>query len=189
MNTLLSRVMIGVDPGPTTGITAFGLVPYHKNDGYKNPLRILGGGHYFFQCNAAAVPSILTMLIEGFRGIPITVVCEAWVPSPKLSAATAKVGAVTQDVIMTVARGVGSYNETRGIGTPVVHYVERRACDVKPWATDERLGAAGLLAPTKDGAMRHARDAGRHALFSAHTDHGLGDPLILTTSDVYQPTN
>jgi hypothetical protein len=46
---------------------------------------------------------------------------------------------------------------------------------VKPWATDERLAAAGLLDPTK--GMRHARDAARHALFCAVRDFGLPDPL------------
>jgi hypothetical protein len=46
---------------------------------------------------------------------------------------------------------------------------------VKPWATDERLEAAGLLDLTK--GMRHARDAARHALFTAVKDGGVPDPL------------
>lgn len=53
--------------------------------------------------------------------------------------------------------------------------VERRAADVKPWATDERLDAVGLLEPTK--GMRHARDAARHALFCAVKECGRPDPL------------
>jgi hypothetical protein len=51
----------------------------------------------------------------------------------------------------------------------------RSAADVKPWATDTRLQAAGLLDLTK--GMRHARDAARHALFCAVCDFGLTDPL------------
>ncbi|TDB80191.1 hypothetical protein E1091_19330 [Micromonospora fluostatini] len=51
----------------------------------------------------------------------------------------------------------------------------RSAAEVKPWATDLRLAAAGLLDLTK--GMRHARDAARHALYCAVRDLGLADPL------------
>ncbi|MEU1810971.1 hypothetical protein [Micromonospora aurantiaca (nom. illeg.)] len=54
-------------------------------------------------------------------------------------------------------------------------YRERSAAEVKPWATDARLDAAGLLAATK--GMRHARDAARHALFCSVKDCLLTDPL------------
>lgn len=53
--------------------------------------------------------------------------------------------------------------------------VERSASQVKPWATDRRLEAAGLLEECK--GMRHARDAARHALYAAVKDAGLTDPL------------
>lgn len=56
-----------------------------------------------------------------------------------------------------------------------VRFVQRPAGTVKPWATDRRLDAAGLLAPTK--GMGHARDAARHALYAAVRDLGLPDPL------------
>lgn len=51
----------------------------------------------------------------------------------------------------------------------------RSAAQVKPWATDARLEAAGLLEACK--GMRHARDAARHALYAAVKDGGLPDPL------------
>lgn len=51
----------------------------------------------------------------------------------------------------------------------------RSASNVKPWATDARLAAAGLLEPTT--GMRHARDAARHALYTACKSYGLPDPL------------
>lgn len=51
----------------------------------------------------------------------------------------------------------------------------RTASQVKPWATDARLEAAGLLAACK--GMRHARDAARQALYAAVHDAGLPDPL------------
>ena len=53
--------------------------------------------------------------------------------------------------------------------------VQRSASEVKPWATDARLEAAGLLGQLK--GMRHAKDAARHALFAAVKDGGLADPL------------
>jgi hypothetical protein len=46
---------------------------------------------------------------------------------------------------------------------------------VKPWATDKRLTAAGLLAMT--AKMADARDACRHALYTAVHDAGIPDPL------------
>lgn len=52
---------------------------------------------------------------------------------------------------------------------------QRSASQVKPWATDERLEAAGLLEACK--GMRHARDAARHALYAAVHDGHLTDPL------------
>lgn len=53
--------------------------------------------------------------------------------------------------------------------------VEATAAQVKPWATDTRLEAVGLLAACS--GMRHARDAARHALFAAVRHAGLPDPL------------
>lgn len=52
---------------------------------------------------------------------------------------------------------------------------QRNASQVKTWATDARLDAAGLLEPCK--GMRHARDAARHALFAAVHGGGIPDPL------------
>jgi len=56
-----------------------------------------------------------------------------------------------------------------------IDFVLRSASEVKPWATDARLAAAGLLEPTT--GMRHARDGARHALFCACKTYGLPDPL------------
>jgi uncharacterized protein YjeT (DUF2065 family) len=50
----------------------------------------------------------------------------------------------------------------------------RKAADVKLWATDKRLRAAGILRPPE---MRHANDASRHGLFTAVHDAHMGDPL------------
>lgn len=47
---------------------------------------------------------------------------------------------------------------------------------VKPWATDRRLEAAGLMSATA-GMPDHARDGARHCLYTACHDLGLRDPL------------
>ena len=63
----------------------------------------------------------------------------------------------------------------------------RTASEVKPWASDLRMAAAGLLEPTKQ--LRHARDAARHALFAAVADCGIPDPLSRRLDhDPYLPT-
>jgi hypothetical protein len=51
----------------------------------------------------------------------------------------------------------------------------RAAALVKPWATDKRLHAAGLLDATK--GMQHARDASRQALYAAVHMGVTPDPL------------
>lgn len=51
----------------------------------------------------------------------------------------------------------------------------RSASVTKAWATDKRLTAAGLLDKTK--GMTHARDAARHALYTAVAEGKVPDPL------------
>lgn len=50
----------------------------------------------------------------------------------------------------------------------------RKAADVKTWASNKRLKAAGILRPPEN---RHGNDASRHALFTAVHDAYLPDPL------------
>ena len=54
--------------------------------------------------------------------------------------------------------------------------IERTAADVKPWATDARLKAAGLLVGGR--SLIHAQDAARHALYCACRDYGARVPRI-----------
>lgn len=67
--------------------------------------------------------------------------------------------------------------ETRGVLERLRPYATkvRSAAEVKGWATDERLKAAGIL--DKLQGMRHAKDAARHALFHAVRSGVLVDPL------------
>lgn len=56
----------------------------------------------------------------------------------------------------------------------------RSAADVKPWASDKRLVAAGIALPGDGvhGKARDGYDASRHALFCAVEDAKMKDPLI-----------
>jgi hypothetical protein len=56
----------------------------------------------------------------------------------------------------------------------------RPAADVKPWASDKRLVAAGVVNSEKGmhGDMNHAYDAARHCLYGAHEAGVIRDPLI-----------
>jgi hypothetical protein len=50
----------------------------------------------------------------------------------------------------------------------------RKAADIKTWASDKRLKAAGILRPPEN---RHGNDASRHALYTSVHDAYLPDPL------------
>lgn len=64
------------------------------------------------------------------------------------------------------------------LATAGIPYQARTASLVKNWATDARLERAGVAAVTNAAAMKyHARDGGRHMIFTATWDCGLPDPL------------
>jgi hypothetical protein len=50
----------------------------------------------------------------------------------------------------------------------------RKAADIKTWASDKRLKAAGILRSPEN---RHSNDGGRHAIFCATHDAFRSDPL------------
>jgi len=56
----------------------------------------------------------------------------------------------------------------------------RPAADVKPWASDKRLVAAGIVPSLKGmhGDMNHAYDGARHALYGARDAGIVQDPLL-----------
>lgn len=155
----MDKWIIGVDPGPTTGIVALRPV----------------GVPLIIQTNAAAailvVESLIRQANDEPRRQPVLLAVEKFVIG-RASMRAGQHGEVTRDLIgrlEAVARivhvGVQIHQE----------FVQRSASEVKPWATDLRLAAAGLVEPTK--GMNHARDAGRHALFAAVRAGLLVDPL------------
>ncbi len=140
--------IIGIDPGPIPGI-----VRLHVKEG-----QLVSSWTHIVQCSANVMPEIVgTFVDEGGTIWPTTVAVERFVTK----------GRATKDQRVTRDQ-VGYLLSTHNA-------VERTASQVKEWATDKRLEAAGLLEACK--GMRHARDAARHALFAAVRDCGLIDPL------------
>lgn len=153
--------VFGVDPGPIPGIVRLHLL---RDSRGVEPTRLIG---------AAALqvtPNVLGEVLDGLDGgIVNALAYEKFVVGRRAArSATPAAGATTRDMIGRLEAWTQEHCDGR------VH--SRSAADVKPWATDKRLAAAGLLEPLTTG-MRHARDGARHALFCAVRDYGLPDPL------------
>ena len=153
--------VIGVDPGPTPGIV---LVRF--NDG---PF----GVAHVVQCTHLIAPEIFRMLLGIDSRTPTIVGIERFVIGRK-SMRSGQVGEVTRDLIGSLQEAFEDHDSTEA-GRLGGRFFQRNASQVKAWATDERLDAAGLLTATK--GMTHARDGARHALFAAVHDGGIPDPL------------
>lgn len=148
----MSWLVVGIDPGPTPGIVALasGLPPA------------------VIQADRRSALFIVTTLVDGaFNCDRIVLAVEKFVLGPRASRSrTPQAGAETRELIATLNDRLSGH---------VSEFVERPAGAVKPWATDERLRAAGLLDATK--GMTHARDAARIALFAAVHAGLMADPL------------
>lgn len=147
-------LVIGVDPGPTTGIVAF-----------EHPGWLLPNGIRVVQCSANAAVTLVRTLVAQRWSVLLAV--ERFVVG-RGSMRAGQHGTVTRELIGALQ------SLYEGLDGPL-GWRARSASEVKPWATDERLAAAGLLDPTK--GMGHARDAARHALYAAVRDCGMPDPL------------
>lgn len=148
----MSYTVLGIDPGPSTGMA---IMTYDAGpDGRRWEWTVL-------QVNGAAALELLGLLTARYH--PVMIAVEAFIPSNR--AGTKGRGAeVTRNI-------VGEIKSITGI--PVK---SRPAAEVKPWASDKRLDDAKFPMKEKT-AWRHARDAGRHALYAFCRDGGGPDPL------------
>lgn len=152
--------VLGIDPGPIPGVVRLQLgVP---PDTLGAATELLAA--QVLQCT----PGVLTCVLEALsQDDQPTIALERFVTGPRAGrSSTPKAGTTTRALI-------GEVEAWARDGHVRIH--TRSAAEVKPWATDARLEAAGLLELTT--GMRHARDAGRHALYCAVRDYGLTDPL------------
>jgi hypothetical protein len=162
------KIVIGVDPGETTGIVRLEYQRYwYPTRNTPDVMWTRTGEPMTIQCNHQSVPEILAWL-TAIGDILIS--HERFVVGLRASRSKkASASQITRDIN-------GHINALHKTDAPNrrIRVVEHTAAEAKPWATDERLKAAGIdLAPE----MRHARDGGRQALFAACKDLGATDPL------------
>ncbi|HEY2086412.1 MAG TPA: hypothetical protein VGH54_10370 [Mycobacterium sp.] len=150
---MTSTLVIGIDPGPTTGIVA---LLFSDVDAMSDPV--------ILQCDHYSTMFFADVIAHGFMQPTKTIVAvEQFVVGPRSGrSGSAEAGRITRNLIGALSAEFGD------------DVVLRAAGQVKPWATDRKLAAAGLLDPT--AGMGHARDAARHALYAA-VQSGFRDPM------------
>lgn len=150
-------IVIGVDPGPLIGMAFLWLVDDTARPSELTLTDVL-------QTTPGLLDDVLSPFLTEYDAM---VAVEKFVVGYRASRSSSSgSGQLTRDVLAEVSAITVSCNR---------RLVQRSASEVKPWATDKRLEAAGLMDMTV--GMRHARDAARHALFTAVRDYGLPDPL------------
>lgn len=155
------RLIIGIDPGPVPGIaslwvhTAAG-IPYWNDVEFG-----------FGQCDPDTLMDLLDSWTDPFPPDSIILATETYVIGNRSGKSSApKARYATIDLLERAK----NYADQHGIAR-----VTRPAGIVKPFATNERLDSAGLLAATTGST--HARDASRHLLYCAVHDCGFPDPF------------
>jgi hypothetical protein len=151
---------IGVDPGPATGIC---FLDYDRG-------RL--AGRTLLQCDAASAVVVLRGMLTAYYtdGRVLRRVGSVEQFRTGTSAGSVVRGAqVTRQLVMEIAEMLQLFSYTVRI---------RPAADVKPWASDKRLTAAGIVTGAMHGDMNHAYDAARHCLVGAREAGVITDPLL-----------
>lgn len=147
-------LVIGVDPGPVPGVA----------------LRRPDGSMEVLQVSPGTLETVVRALVASaptapYGGPAAVLAVERFVVGRRATrSATPQAGALTRNQIGAVEA------LARELGIPVFL---RSASEVKPWASDARLAAAGALVK----GMTHGRDAARHTLYCSVHDCGYPDPL------------
>ena len=149
--------VIGIDPGPVPGFCVLNLTLTPGRDGWAD----------IYQCNSRTAPWLLARLCgpDGAGGARCLAAMEPFTPGHS-PGARMRPGRITADLAGELAADLDGY------GIPCA--AQRNAL-VKPWATDRRLDACGLLELTRGSA--HARSAAGQALYCAVQSCGYPDPL------------
>jgi hypothetical protein len=153
---------VGADPGPATGLCLLD---------YRDGILV---GRMLLQAAADCAPAVLRDLLESRKN---GMVAGRRVGSVEKFVTGRSAGSrglpadVTRQLVMELAEMLQLFGYTVNI---------RPAADVKPWASNKRLVAAGIVPSEKGmhGDMNHSYDAARHAIFGAHDAGVIQDPLL-----------
>ena len=153
--TPLRTLIVGADPGRTTGIAVLSVFDRELTN------------HSLIQCTPDVPRWLVGHLFEHAQpGSRLVLAVERFVVRSRAGRSSdAAAGEITRDLIGALC----AIGELHGAAVYL-----RSAAEVKPWASDTRLAAVGM---NISSSMRHAGDAARHALFAAVRDCGLPDPL------------
>jgi hypothetical protein len=164
---------IGVDPGPATGMCCLDY----------NAGQLVG--RTLLQCDAGSAAIVLqAMLHTYYSGKPYPMGRRVGSVEKFITGASAgsrgKAADVTRQLVMELAEVLQLFG---------YHVNIRPAADVKPWASDKRLAAAGVVPSLKGmhGDMNHAYDGARHALYGGHDAGVVTDPLRRKTIEGANP--
>lgn len=154
----MSRLVIGVDPGQTTGVLAMLVEAGHIVK--DSPIVV-----QIHHVDGAGVLELIGALFD--RGhsedvAPVLAVEHFVVSTRAARSSSSRAGLTTRNLI----------GELRYLNAV---FISHPAVTVKKWAMDRRLDKSGLLASTQ--GMHHARDAARHALYAAKELNLIHDPL------------
>jgi hypothetical protein len=150
----VTALVIGVDPGQTTGIFIVTFDASRKVSSKPIAVQVHG--------SEGVVPFVQSALTRRPTCEPLLAVEQFVVGNRASRSSSAAAGRITRALIQ----------ELYELGNDVFL---RSAALVKPWATDRRLEAARLLDSTV--GMGHARDASRHALYAAVHQGIALDPM------------
>jgi hypothetical protein len=171
-------VIIGVDPGGTSGVAALHFLHGVRCWAYVTEVACAD--------TRSTVESLLQVAGQraNFSDQLVKVVAtERFVVGRRAArSSSASAGENTRNM-------VGALGELVKIGRRPwdrTLFREQTASTAKTWATDERLEAAGIKASLTKG-LGHGRDAMRHALFAATRDFQLPDPLSRRAVPAYTP--
>jgi hypothetical protein len=146
--------IIGVDPGPASGITT---LHWSHDPGEPKPVIIWRA----YQCNAGSARSLLELILHTWEGEWAGGQIEHFVPSNLPGSPT------TVRLENELAEAAADQ------GVPLMR---KPMASVKTWASDRRMTAARAWAaiPAK---MVDARAAGKHGLYCAVSGGHIPDPL------------
>lgn len=149
--------IIGIDPGGTTGICFLD---------YIGPSI---AGKTLLQVDGPSALIVLEAMLTRYYADPQAVVKRAAGVEPFITGQSAGTRGQPAEVTRQQAFQATELLQLWGYNVQL-----RKAADIKVWATDKRLKAAGLLGPPE---MRHANDGARQALYTAKHDLYKADPL------------